>query len=436
MDSRVRDVRITTEEDSMTHLKRRTVIGGLGASALTAPFLTRTAWAQSDEPIKIGVVTSLSGPQEFIGSFVLNGCKIAVNQINAQGGVMGRELVLEVRDDRANPADATAAARELIGLGAHLQIGTISSAVALAMGPLMSQEGGVVITCGAGSEKINHENYNKHVFRPGDGPYMRMRAQAQLMAERQPEVTSWTGIIPDHEYGRTTWAVFVDGLLEFYPDIAGVQPEIIDPIIVPYGAGDYRSFITQAARSSAKGIYNSTYGGDSVTLFQQAKPYRLFEDRILMDSANEFIVAGALGTQTPPHWTGIHWYHETNKGNEMSDQLYADYVEMTGDTTPMGWLAEAHAGIYAYAKAIEKAGSTETDAVISGLKGLVWQTVTGERTMRAEDNQAIKDVELIYIEPKPDTEKGYAVTDYVKVEGTSVIEPPSPGQAVELRSPT
>ncbi|EAQ04810.1 ABC branched chain amino acid transporter, periplasmic ligandbinding protein [Pseudooceanicola batsensis HTCC2597] len=418
----------------MFEVKRRKVLAGLGATALTAPFVSRMALAQGGDPINIGVVTALSGAQEFIGSFVVNGCKIAVDQINSKGGVLGRPLALETRDSRVSPADATTASRELIGNGTNLQIGTISSSVALAMGPLMAQEGGIMITCGAGSEKINHENYSPNVFRPGDGPFMRMRAQAQLMARLNPDVTSWTGFVPDHEYGRTTWAVFVDGLLEFYPEIAGKEPEILDPIIVPYGAGDYRSFITQAARSKATGIFNSTYGGDSVTLFQQAQPFKLFEERVLMDSANEFIVAGALGTKTPKHWTGIHWYHETNAGNPVSDALFDDYVKLTGDDTPMGWVAEAHAGILAYAAAIEKAGSTETDAVIAAMKGLEWETATGKRVMRAEDNQAIKDVELIYIEPDAEAKKGYAVTDYKKVDGNTVIEPATPGQAVELRS--
>ncbi len=416
-------------------LNRRVVLKGAGASALAMPFVSRLAWAQSSGPIKIGVLTALSGAQEFIGNFVLTGAQIAVDQINAAGGIDGRQVELEVRDDGNAPASATTVARELIGAGVHLQLGTISSAIALAMGPLMQQEGGITLTAGAGTEKINHENYSDNLFRPGDSPYMRNRAESQLLAQRNPDVTVWSGLVPDHEYGRTTWATFVDGLLQFYPEIAKKEVEIIDPIIVPYGAGDYRTFVTQAARSPAKGFYNSTYGGDSVTLFQQARPFNLFEERILMDSANEFIVAQALKAQTPAFWTGIHWYYEANKGNPLSDALHADYVAKTGKDEPMGWVAEAHAAVYAYKAAIEKASSTETADVIAALKGLEWETATGKRIMRAEDNQVIKDVEMIYIEPDAGNPKGYKVSDYVKVDGNTVIEPPAPGQKMELRTP-
>ena len=130
---------------------RRTFLKAAGASALATPFLNFRSFAQDSGPIKMAVVTALSGAQEFIGNIVLNGAKIAVKQINDAGGVDGRPIELLVRDDRNSPADATAAARELVGLGANLQLGTISSSIALAMGPLLQQEGGIAIATGAGT---------------------------------------------------------------------------------------------------------------------------------------------------------------------------------------------------------------------------------------------------------------------------------------------
>jgi len=412
----------------MPKITRRTFVATsmVGAASLAAPWVRRAGAA---DPITLGVVTPLSGPAEFIGKFVKNGAEVAVMLLNEAGGVNGREVKLEMRDSKVNPAAATAAARELLSAGVNLQLGTISSAVALAMGPLMESENGVVITCGAGPEKLNHENYSDHVFRAGDGPVGRNRSLARLAAERYPEIKEWTGIIPDHEYGRTTWAIFVDGMLTFNPDA-----KILDPIIVPYGAGDYKTYITQAMRSSAGGIYNSTYGGDSVTLFQQARPFGLFKDKVLIDSANEFIVANALKDKVPAHWTGIHWSNQTNADNPISNAFYEAYVAHTGDDQPMGWAGEAEAAVTAYAKAIEKAGSTETGPVIQALKGLSFETVTGPRVIRAEDNQAVKDVELIYIEPDSAAERGYKVSEVIRIDGESVIEPPAPGQPMTLKT--
>lgn len=404
--------------------------GAAGASVLSFPQL---ALAQSG-PLRIGLITPLSGPQEFIGTYVKNGAEIAVDQINKAGGILGRPVALEIRDDKANPAAALAAARELLGMGINLHVGGISSAVVLALAPVMAQEKGVHLTCGAGTEKMNHEAYSENMFRPGDSPDARGRAQARLMAEKYPDVTRWTGLIPDHEYGRTMWSIFVDGLLEFYPAIAKKKPEILDPILMPYGVSDYRNGITAALRVPAEGCFNATYGGDAITMFQQARGFGLMQRyKVVCDAANEFLVARGMKQQLPPQWTGMHYYAAANKGNAMSDRFVADYLAKTKDPEPLGWAAEAHAAVYALARAAEKGKSTETRSIITNLKGLTWDTVTGPRTMRAEDNQAVKDVELVFIEPA-NTDKGYGVGQYIKVDGKSVILPPSPGQKLKLRT--
>jgi branched-chain amino acid transport system substrate-binding protein len=254
------------------------------------------------------------------------------------------------------------------------------------------------------------------------------------MAQKYPEVTRWTGLIPDHEYGRTMWSIFVDGLLEFYPAIAKKKPEILEPILLPYGVSDYRNGITAALRQQVDGCFNASYGGDAITLFQQARGFGLMNRyKVVCDAANEFLVARGLKQQLPPHWTGMHYYAAANKGNAMSDRFVADYLAKTKDPEPLGWAAEAHAALYALAKAAEKGKSTETAAIIANLKGLTWDTVTGPRTMRAEDNQAVKDVELVFIEPAA-TDKGYGVAQYIKVAGKDVILPPNPGQKLKLRT--
>lgn len=405
-------------------------IGAAGASVLGFPQL---ALAQS-APLRIGLITPLSGPQEFIGTYVKNGAEIAVDQINKSGGILGRQVVLEIRDDKANPAAALAAARELLGMGINLHVGGISSAVVLALAPVMVQEKGVHLTCGAGTEKMNHEAYSENMFRPGDSPDARGRAQAKLMAEKYPDATRWTGLIPDHEYGRTMWSIFVDGLLEYYPAIAKKKPEILDPVRMPYGVSDYRNGITAALRVQADGCFNATYGGDAITMFQQARGFGLMQRyKVVCDAANEFLVARGMKQQLPPQWTGMHYYAAANNGNAMSDRFVADYLAKTKDAEPLGWAAEAHSAIYALARAAEKGKSADTKSVIANLKGLTWDTVTGPRTMRAEDNQAVKDVELVFIEPAS-TDKGYQVGQYLKVDGKSVILPPSPGQKLKLRT--
>lgn len=422
----------------MSKLTRRAMLVGTAATAgslaIPLPYITRRAVAQ--DAITIGVVTPLSGPQQLIGNFVKIGAEIGADYVNAKGGIAGKQVRLEFRDDKANPSVGTVVTRELLGTGVNLHLGGIASPVALVMGPLMQQEGGVHLTCGAGTEKLNHENYNDHVFRIGDDPYSRNAGLVRHIVKSSPNIDTWGGIIPDHEYGRTTWAVFVDAMLRFYPEFTGRQPKIEQPILVPYGAGDYKSFISQAMRLPVKGIYTSVYGGDAVTLYKQAKPFGLFNKlEALLDSANEFLAARALGREVPTHWSGSHWYFKTNEGNPLSDNLYQEYVKRTGDKYPMGWAAEAQAAILAYKAAIEKTGGkTDASSVIAALKGLTFDSATGKRTIRAEDNQAIKNAELIKIAASDKAESGFEVTDYVSVDGATIIEPAAPGKPMQLKS--
>lgn len=418
----------------MNHIDRRSVLKYSAAAAAAAaatgfPGLVR---AQGG-PLKIGLITALSGSQEFIGSYLKNGAEIAVDQINKAGGILGRQVALEIRDDKANPAAALAAARELLGAGINLHTGGMSSSIALALSPVMQQENGVYITI-AGTDKLNHENYTPNTFRLSMGPDAMTRAQVKLMAQRYPNATRWAGLVPDHEYGRTIWSLFVDAMLEFYPTIAKKKPEILEPIIVPYGVTDYRNSITQALRQQADGLFNVTYGGDAVTLFQQARGFGLMQRyKVLLDSNGDVLLARSMKQQLPANWTSTHYYAEGNKANPMSTSFVADYLAKFKNAEPMGWAAEAHASVYALAKAIEKGKSTETKSVIANLKGLTWDTVSGPRTVRAEDNQGVKDIELIYVEPA-EGEKGYRVKEYIRVDGKSVLFPPTPGKKLSLRT--
>tara|TARA_R110001583_G_scaffold78569_3_gene212857 strand:+ start:2273 stop:3547 length:1275 start_codon:yes stop_codon:yes gene_type:complete len=410
----------------------------IGAGVAATGFIPSTftglarAAGEDDETYKVGLITALSGSGASLGQPMLVGAKIAVEQINANGGVNGKPLELLVRDSRAKPADATVAARELVGEGCNLLFGAVSSSVALAITGILPQLNATLITCAAHSMKLTKENFNKHYFRITDNPYMRERAIAKLMAEEYPNVTNWGGLIPDHEYGRTTWDALKHGLNEFYPKLAGVDPSVARPILTQYGASDFRNYIASAMTGPSEGFFVSVYAGEAVTLFQQAKAYGFFNKaKVIADSANEFIVAKAMREEMPEMWVGSHWYYGAFEGNEISDRLYERAVEVTGDKTPMGFVSEAHSAVLAYAAALEKSGTNETQSVIKALEDLTFETATGPRTIRAEDHQTIKPV-ILYKLRGANNENGFEVLETRVIKGEDVIDPPTPGKAIIL----
>ncbi|MDR5652784.1 ABC transporter substrate-binding protein [Ruixingdingia sedimenti] len=414
----------------MVQTNRRNVMKMLGASvAAGALGLPMYARAQS-APYKMGMVTALSGPSEMLGRPMLAGAEYAVAEINAAGGINGRQIELLVRDSKGRPDAGTVAARELIGEGCVMLLGTVSSAVALAISGILQQENALLMTAAAHSLRLTHEDFNRHYFRVTDNPYMRQRAQAKLMAELNGDVTAWGGLVPDHEYGRSTWDSFKHGLETYYPEIAGKTPSISDPILCQYGGSDYRNYIASAMRDPGVGFFNSLYGGDAITMFQQAKPYGFFQRKApIVDSANEFIAARAMKAEMPDMWIGSHWYHGAFKGNEINDRIYAKYLEQTGIRFPDGFLSEGHAAVMAYAGALAKDGAGTAEALIPALEGLSFETATGTRTIRAEDHQAIKPV-INYRVRSAQNEDGFEVVDFRVIDGAETIEPASPGAPV------
>ncbi|MFC4345488.1 ABC transporter substrate-binding protein [Cupriavidus numazuensis] len=417
-------------------MNRRQVVKALTATGLGVAgqtWMSSLVRAGSTSPIRIGLISSLSGAQAPLGQPMLLGAQIAVDQVNKAGGVNGRMLELVIRDDKAKPSDAAVAARELAGDGVNLMMGAVSSSVALAITPLLEQSGGIFISCAAQSDKLTKENFVRNYFRVTDNPYMRQRALAKMAAQRYPAVIAWSGIIPDHEYGRSSWGCFENGIREYYPSIARQKPVVTSPVRTQYGAPDYRTGITAAVANPAQGFLISVYGGDAVTLYKQAEPYGFFRKaKLIIDSANEFVVAKTMKQALPDMWVGCHWYAGAFEDVATSRALQAEAFRRTNDRFTLGYVAEGHAGVMAYVAAVQAAGGTETQAVVRALESVTFESATGARRFRKEDHQAIKPVVMYRLRGSARTTEGFEVVDAIRIPGSDVIDPPTPGKPLVL----
>lgn len=415
-------------------MNRRTVLAGIAAGSFLAASGLPMAARADEEPIRLGYVAPLSGAQEILGAPMLLGAQIAAAQINAAGGIDGRMIEIVARDDKATGPEAVKQAQGLIGEGVTLLFGAIQTAVALAIGPLLEPNDAVLISCAAIADSLTHESFVPNYFRVSDNSYMRYRALARVMAEHHPDVTTWAGIFPDAAYGHQSWDGFVDGLKEFYPSIAGKQVEILDPVLTKFGATDFKPQITTLMRSQATGLFNNTNGADAVTFLSQAATMGMGgKFQAFADGANEFNVPKALGKRMLPNfWAAMHWYYGGYQDNPVGKQLYEDYVARTGDKLPIGYVEQGHAAVLAYANAIRAAGSSAGPAVVKALEGMTFDTAKGKRTFRKEDHQAVLDVNFITF-GVDDGEQGWTVSEFVRIPGEEVIEPPSPGAVLEFK---
>lgn len=417
----------------MSNISRRAILGGSVAAvgALATTSFTTRARAQSQDPIRIGILLPLSGTQATYSADCQLSAEIAVDQINAAGGVMGRKLEIVYQDDKANPNAAIAAAKELTGQGINLLIGGLNTPSALAVVGIMPESKSTLITIGSVADSLNHESFNRNFFRITDSAYSRAQAQAKLVAQTYPDIVNWGAILPDVEFGHALWRSYSAGLRHFYPEIAKREPVISDPVVFKWGAIDFKSQIASLVRQPVEGIYQSLTGEDLFTMLNQARPFGLAKKiKVFMDLSGEILFAKTLKQNLPNNfWSGSHWYYGSYLDIKTGRALYDDYVKRTGDKTPTGYVGPAHTALYAYAHAIQAAGSTDTDAVIAALENINFESAKGKISFRKEDHQVVSDINIIKLGPKEE-EPGWAVEDAVKVSGADLLGPATPGKAI------
>lgn len=360
-------------------------MGGLFLLAMTA---------QAEEPLKIGLIAPLTGVAGPIGQSQLAGAKVAEMHINEDGGILGRKVVIVERDTAASPATAIKVVRDLVmNEKVKLLTGVAISSVGLAVAPLVEQLDSVLIIAAAQTEKLTGINCNPHVFRICTNTIAIVRATARLAVERYPNIKRWGGICPDYEYGHDTWDHFSKELKKLEPVVTILAPEF-----PKFGATNFEPQILKLLQAKPEAIYSSLFAGDFITFVKQAKKYKLFDTvKVILNHSIETEVAQPLGFDMVDVWGGGH-YNAQAFNNPLNKRFVEGYKKLY-NTAPAYASSETYSALYAYKYAIEKAKRFESKAVINALRGLSFDTVTGKRTIKPEDHQAVQTGILTHFMP-------------------------------------
>src|SRR3954451_4802976 len=165
--------------------------------------------ATAADTIKIGFPIPLSGPTAVYGEPVLKGAELAVSEINARGGVLGRKFELLSRDSKASADEAVRLARELIiKNNVDFLSGTLTSAEAPAVSTIAKENKIVFVASVAKTTRLTApENLHPYVFRMASNTLIEGRTGAALMAKWK-DVKKVATIAPDYAYGRDSMAGF------------------------------------------------------------------------------------------------------------------------------------------------------------------------------------------------------------------------------------
>jgi len=390
-----------------TKVDKMRCMGWFWGIVIVAALLFPSTAAYCEAPLKIAVVAALTGPAGVIGQSQLAGAKVAEMHINKEGGIMGRKVKVIARDTAASPATAVKVTQEVaMSEGAKFFIGVVSSAVGLAIAPVVEQADGILILCAAQSDKSTGSQCNPHVFRICTNAVACARAAAQFLVERYPNVTRWAGINPDYEWGHSAWAVFRPELLRLNP-----KAKIVAEEWPKFKATNYAPQILKIIESKADGIYSVLYGGDFITFVKQAEKYKLFDQiKVFMDHAAAIAVANALGNKMVDFWGGGHYHHEA-WNNPLNTKFREGHKKLFGGE-PIYASSETYSAMYALKYAMEKAKSFETKPVIMAMRGLDFDSVTGKRYIRSRDQQTIRAQIFTHFVPTAES-PGWKITEHV-----------------------
>ena len=350
----------------------------LAATAAAAVFSSTAAHAQGT--IKIGEVNSYKAQPAFLEPYK-KGMELAVDEINAAGGINGKKLELITRDDNANPGDAVRAAEELVSRErVDVLTGSFLSNIGLALTDFAKQKKFFFLAAEPLTDKIVWQNGNRYTFRLRPSTYMQV---AMLVPEAvKMKKKRWAIVYPNYEYGQSAAATFKELMKAAQPDI-----EFVGEQATPLGKVDAGSVSQALADAKPDAIFNVLFGADLSRFVREGNTRGLFQGREVVslltgepeyldplkdESPNDWVVTGYpwYGIQTPEHKAFFLAYHGK----------YKDYPRLGS--------VVGYSAIKSLATGMKKAGGADTEKLIAAFRGLVVDTPFGKITYRAEDHQS------------------------------------------------
>jgi branched-chain amino acid transport system substrate-binding protein len=341
-----------------------------------------TAFAQ--EPIRIGAMYPLTGGGAVYGVPAMVGHQLAVEELNAKGGIMGRKIESIERDDKMNPSAASSTMKELITKDkVDIVVGGLASSVGLAMSEVSKQEKVVYISTIPKTIQMTTEKLHKHVFRTASNTDFEGDTMALLVARYK--LSKLCHLELDYAYGNDLEA----GILKALPKHAP-SAKVVLTLKPKLGATDFNPFIPQVMSAGCDGVISGLWGPHFVSWVKQAKPLGFF-DKIKWISGGEIAsheIAGELKEDYPDNVvsnTYELWYHAQDPSHK---EFHARLAKKLNTQETPQWALLGYIGVHYVAAAMEKAKSTESDKVAAALEGLTISTPVGPLTIDAKTHQA------------------------------------------------
>ena len=375
------------------------------------------------QTIKLGDINSYSGiGAPFTGPYRA-GVEMAVEEINAKGGVLGRKLEVIFRDDKGQPAEAVKHAQELVeSEKVTLIAGGFLSNVGLAVSDWAKQNKTMFVVAESLTEAITWSKGHDYAVRLRPNTY----EQGRMLADKAGKMkyVKWATIGPNYEYGKRAWETFRDRMKELKPEM-----QVVGEHWPTLGKIEPGPLVTAILGQNPDALYVSLFGSDWLAFVREAQKRGLFQKMFVVGillGEPEYIDPLKLEAPEGMLVTGYPWY-------DIKAQAHQDWVTRyikRGDKNPVLGSLIGYITYQSIADAIRRAGGTDTAKLVQAFKGLKAETPIGPITFRAVDGQSTMGAWVGTT--KIDSARGVGImVNYEYVPGEKVL--PSDDEVKKLR---
>ncbi len=393
---------------SIKRIMKCGVLGILALSFWAAPIMAA-------DPIKIGILQGLSGPYEIYGKAEVTGFKMGLEFFtNGTNKIIGRDVELIIEDTQLKAARAKMLLTKLYGDDkVDLAVGPTSSGVALAILPVARDFKKILIVEPAVADAITGAHWNRYIFRTGRNSSQ--DAISNAVAVAKPGV-SIACIGQDYAFGKDGIAAYKKAAEKLGAKV--VHEEYCDPKGTDFTAPIQR--IIEAMKDKPKPKYVwviwAGKGGPIPQLISAGL------DKYGIEIASGGNVLAALKMMKPlKGMEGSIYYYYENPDNSVNDWLVKEHYKRFNEP-PDFFTCGGFAAAGAVVTAIKKAGSTDTEKLISAMEGMEFMTPKGKMKFRKEDHQALQSMYAFKLDVKPDV--AWAIPVLVKELSMEETAPP------------
>jgi branched-chain amino acid transport system substrate-binding protein len=383
----------------------RLSIAAAVAFSTVATLVAPIPGAADDGPIKIAVITDMSGVYAALaGKGAVAATQMAVDDFG--GSVLGRKLEVDGIDHRNNGPEAAAKAREAYDGGAELALDMTNSATALAVEGVAGEKHKLAIVTGGGSSAITGANCNRYTYHYAYDTYALASSTGRNIA-RQSDGKTWYGIVPDYAFGKAMLTDFT----------SAIKPEggsFVHADLIPLGNTDFSSYLLAAknAKPQVLGVLNA--GADTVNTMKQVKQFGLDKQMKIAVGLLFLSDVDALPDVFAGSRITTSWYWNQNKAARAWADKYTKRVG--GGLRPTDIQAADYSATMQWLLAVKAVGSVDADKVQQYLDGRQFNdfyATAGE--WRARDHRVTHEMYVVDVIPKEQIKEPHAWFKLVQV---------------------